>query len=287
MALSILPLLSPTPSPFSRTTAVLLAAGAVFLLWKARGTTTPLDELERQLDTLAARHPRRLTIQLTHTPADELGTGGNAYAATVIPPSGAEVPLTRAREPATVLAVARYWQRRLKARLAPGWGLSNEDLAAIDRAPRFTVRPSEHVGPGQDGARAASISLLCCAVALGLLVGTVATLRQRPSSTTSFALFGLGISLLLVLALAAHTDRVRVSIEEGVAIERRCLGFLLRRFRVNGDAIHFLRLVSPEAARGRHLLLATRHGFGAVECQHDLGRVVEKAISPTDIARAR
>lgn len=286
LALAILPLLSPAPTPTSRMTVVLFAAAAFLALWKARTPATAPEELARQLDTLAGRHPRRLTIQLTHTTADTLGAAGRAYAATVVPPSGSEVLLAEAREPATVMAAARYWQRRLNARLAAGWGLSNEDIAAIERPPRIRVLPAEHVGPSQEGALGSVIALLCCAAALGLLVGSVATVRQNPSSPVSLVLLGVGAGLLVLLASATQTDRLRVSIEETVALERQCLGVSLGRLEVSADAIQFLRLVSPEGKRGRHLLLATRHGYGSVECQHDLGRIAERAISAADAARA-
>jgi len=235
--------------------------------WKARPERPQERQLAKALDGLASRGG--LVIQLTAQSADSIGRAGSAYAAIARSDVG-DVLLAHADEPASVLAVARYWQLKLGAPLLPGWGLTQGDLEpmALDRA--VATARVDYLGPSQHGATGSAIALLCSAVALALLVGSVAILRQQPPSLLSLVLFGVGVGVLLLLAAATGTDVTRIVLHDVLEVERRCLGFRVGGLELPSSTVQLLRIVSPEGKHGRHLLLASSGGFWAMECPAEL-----------------
>src|SRR5687768_15135513 len=123
---------------------LLLSVSVGVLAWKARPERPRERDLAQALDRLRCRGG--LVIQLTSRNAASIGRAGSAYAAVARSDAG-ELLLAQADEPASVLAVARYWQLELGAPLLPGWGLTQGDLEplALDRSVA-TVRV-DYLGP--------------------------------------------------------------------------------------------------------------------------------------------
>jgi hypothetical protein len=245
----------------------LLSASVAVLLWKARPDRPREQQLAKALDRLASRGG--LVIQLTSHTADSIGRAGSAYAA-IARSDTSDVLLAQADEPASVLAVARYWQLELGAPLLAGWGLTQADLEAVAHDRPFPTARVDYLGRSQHGATGNAVGLLCSAIALAILVGSVAILRQDAPSTLSLVLFGVGLGVLLLLAAATHTDVTRILLHDRLEVERRCLGFKLGGLKLPSSALRLLRIVSPEGNHGRHLLIASSEGFGAIECAAEL-----------------
>lgn len=244
--------------------AVLFLSGGVGVLaWRARPERPRERHLAKAVDRLLSRGD--LVIQLTSRTATSIGRAGSAYAAVARSDAG-EVLLAQADEPASVLAVARYWQLDRGVPLLPGWGLTQADLEPIALDRSVATARVDYLGPSQHGATGSAIALLCSAIALTLLVGSVALLRQDPPSTLSLVLFGVGVGLLLLLAAATRTDITRILLHDALEVERRCLGFRVGGLELPSAAVRLLSIVSPEGKHGRHLLLASSAGFWAIEC---------------------
>lgn len=264
-----------TRSVSGASTLVVLLGMAGALAWYARPRQPDAKRLARALETLSAGG--QVVIQLTSLSASAIGRAGIAYAA--VARSGAtEVVLAQAAEPATVLAVARYWQTRLAAPLLPGWGLGKHQLEALDAERPVPVARINYTGPGQHGAVGTTWSLSCAAVALLALAGSVALFREHPAALISLVLLGIGVSLLVLFALASRTDETRIVIGETLEIERYCLRFKLGGIRLPVAEVRLLAIVSPAGRHGRHLLLGSSAGFWAIECPAAIEPVVRGPV---------
>jgi len=256
-------------------TVVVLLGAAGVLGWQARPRRPRAEQVAQALRSLSSRGP--LAIHLTSRAAAGIGRAGTAYAAVARSAAG-EVVLALAGTPAPVLAVARHWQAEFGVPLLPGWGLTKADVEALDGKRSLSLARVSYSGPSQHGASGGSVSLVCSALAILLLAGSVAIFRADPSSAISLVLLGVGVSLLAALAAATRSDVTRIVVQDGVEVERRCLGFDLGSLRLPLDAVRVLSVVSPDGRHGRHLLLATNEGFGAIECPAALAWVVQGPV---------
>jgi hypothetical protein len=276
-ALAALALPHATQSGYGAGTVIVLLGAAGILGWKARPHHLSAARLARALETLSSRGP--LVIQLVPRTAADIGRAGLAYAAVARSDAG-EVVLAHATEPAGVLAVARYWQTRLGAPLLAGWGLTKSDMEALDaKRPTPFVRVS-YAGPSQHGAAGSAMALVCSAIALLALAGSVAIFREHRTGVLSLALLGVGVSLLALFAAAARTDVTRITVQDNLEIERRCLRWKLGGIRLPLDEVRLLAVVSPDGKHGRHLMLASDAGFWAIECPATLDLMLQGPVVP-------
>lgn len=263
VALAALALPHATQSGYGALTVFVLLGAAGVLGWCSRPRHPNAERLTRSLEALANRG--QVVIQLTPRSAAEIGRAGVAYAAVARSDAG-EVVLAHATEPASVLAVARYWQTRLGAPLLAGWGLAKSDVEALDAKRPVSLARVSYAGPSQHGASGSAVALVCSALALLALAGSVAVFREHPAGVLSLVLLGVGVSLLALFAAAARTDFTRIAVQDTLEIERVCLRWKLGGIRLPLDEVRLLAVVSPEGKHGRHLLLASSGGFWAIEC---------------------
>ncbi|HEU5074007.1 MAG TPA: hypothetical protein VFU02_07535, partial [Polyangiaceae bacterium] len=264
-------------SGYGACTVIALLGMAGFLGWQAHPRHLTAHRLEQALTALSAAGP--VVIQLTPRTAAGIGRAGLAYAA-VARSEAAEVLLAHATEPASVLAVARYWQTRLGVPLLPGWGLTKGDVEALDAKRAVSLVRVSYAGPSQHGAAGSAIALVCSAIALLALAGSVAVFREHPAGVMSLVLLGVGVGLLAAFAVAARTDVMRIVVQDTVEVERRCLRFRLGGIRLPLDEVRLLAVVSPDGKHGRHLVLASSNGFWAIECPAQIEPTARDPVVP-------
>lgn len=289
VALAALAVPHATRSAYGALTVIVLLGVAGVLVSYARPKHPKAEHLERALEALSSRGP--VVIQLTARSAAGIGRAGLAYAAVARADAG-EVLLAHATEPAGVLAVARYWQTRLGVPLIAGWGLSKSDVDALDAKRSASIARFRYAGPSQHGASGSGVSLVCSAIALLALAGSVAVFREHPAGVLSLALLGVGVSLLASFAAASRTDFTRIAVQDALEVERVCLRRRLRGIRLPVEEVRLLVVVSPGGKHARHLLLASSGGFWAIECPARLdaaaqGPVVAIRPSQNDAASQR
>lgn len=262
-------------SVYGAFTVVTLLGIAGILGSQARPRHPKAERLARALEALSSRGP--VAIQLSQRPAAGIGRAGLAYAA-VARCDTTEVLLAQGTEPASVLAVARYWQTRLGAPLLPGWGLTKSDLEELDAQRGVPLTRISYTGPSQHGVLGSIWSLVCCAIALLGLAGSVAVFREHPAGVLSLVLLSVGVALLALFALAARTDVTRIVVQDTVEVERHCLSFRIGGIRLPLDEVRLLAVVSPSGKHGRHLVLASSAGFWAIECPAPIEPVAQGPV---------
>jgi len=279
LGLALLPLLSPSPARAALAVTGALLLSAVLVAWFSRPRTLGPDECERLIRELSQR-PELTIISLTSSENERRGRAGSGYAAVARVPGARSVVLLEASEPASVLDAALRWQRVYGLALLPGWGLTDTDLKAR-RAAAASSTPERVVGATHSGARAAAVSLVVSAAVLALLVALVATLRDGQLTLTSALLWAFGVGVMLLLALAMLSDQLSVTFGRMLRFERRILGMRVTEQAFPSDALELVRVVSPEGARGRHVLVRSAGSSWAVACSAQLGLELEARLAPT------
>ncbi len=278
LALSLLPWISPRPGPERVPGSLALLVAALGFAWRARPRTRRPEPIRQALGTRASSGDVK-SICLTSSRGEFQGRGGTSYAAELVLAKDERLVFIEAVEPGNVLAVAVAWARDFGVPIEAGWGLGQTEIDALvgERKVRFPAG-TKLSGPSNNGARGAALSLVCAALALSVLVGSVALLRDAEVTTISWGLLAFGVTSLLLLASMTATDRARIVGGSPTVIERSILGVVFRRVELAPESLRWARAVSPRGHGGKHLLLATTDGFLAFRTEESLAQRIEASV---------
>ena len=174
---------------------------------------------------------------------------------------GEQVVLLERADPARVLADLRTLLGHWSVPLRRGWGLPETAEPWRESGPALSkpVTPLSVSGRPHESELGAGL----CTLGGGLVIGTAMTVmhlsrirRGELTDALSFALSGITLSLVLLIAAFLLTDRVVAETRAGeLVLTRRALGLALSTRRVPLERLRGVYAVGMSAASPHHLLV--------------------------------